>query len=178
MLTETIEAAVKHEADVVVAVFKAAQEMPGFCSQLWVHNPNLVVVTMSQPRKRKSSKRNRRFVYRHRPAVVAFDEIDEARSAVDAPFSVMESHLPSGLSHEDLLQHGITIQWAPGVTHLAAQVAVYELVHDFMMRGPQAVRDFRQQHRDNPYANGSLPKPGAAVQKQHELEARYFGQPA
>jgi 2,3-dimethylmalate lyase len=102
------------------------------------------------------------------------DEIDEARRTVDAPFSIMEAHLPGSLSHADLLAHGITIQWAPGVTHLAAQVAVYDLVHDYMARGPQAVRDFRQQHRDNPYANGTLPKPGAAVQKQHELEARYF----
>jgi 2-methylisocitrate lyase-like PEP mutase family enzyme len=105
----------------------------------------------------------------------SLEEVREARSSIDAPFSVMESHLPAALSHTDLLRYGITIQWAPGVTHLAAQVAVYDLVRDYMDRGPQAVRDFRQQHRDNPYANGTLPRVGAAVQQQHELEARYFG---
>ena len=55
-----------------------------------------------------------------------------------------------------------------------AQTAVYDLVKDYLNRGAAAVRDFREQHRDNPYVNGSLPRPGAAVQKQRELEKRYF----
>jgi 2,3-dimethylmalate lyase len=105
----------------------------------------------------------------------SLDEVREARGSVDAPFSIMESHLPGPVTHVDLLDLGIAIQWAPGVTHLAAQAAVYDIVRDYMQRGPQAVHDFRQQHRDNPYANGTLPRRGAAVQKQHELEARYFG---
>ena len=79
-------------------------------------------------------------------------------------------------THADLLDHGITLQWAPGVTHLAAQVAVYDLVNDYMQRGPQAVRDFRQQHPDNPYVTHSAAKTWSRrSNKQRELEARYFG---
>jgi 2-methylisocitrate lyase-like PEP mutase family enzyme len=106
------------------------------------------------------------------------DEIRAARQVVDGPFSVMESHLPEPLSHTDLLDMGITLQWAPGATHLVAQVAVYELVRDYLARGPVAVREFRDRHHDNPYVDGRLPRVGAAVQKQRELEARYFGERA
>ena len=56
------------------------------------------------------------------------DEIRQARAVVDGPFSVMESHLPAPLDHSELLDLGIALQWAPGVTHLAAQTAVYEMV--------------------------------------------------
>jgi hypothetical protein len=87
----------------------------------------------------------------------------------------MESHLPAPLDHADLLELGITLQWAPGVTHLAAQTAVYEMVSNYMQRGPVAVRELRQRYPDNPYITRRLPKPGRAVQQQRELEARYFG---
>jgi 2-methylisocitrate lyase-like PEP mutase family enzyme len=105
----------------------------------------------------------------------SLDEIRQARAVVDGPFSVMESHLPAPLDHADLLALGITLQWAPGVTHLAAQTAVYEMVSAYVQRGPVAVREFRQRHPDNPYITHRLPKPGRAVQQQRELEARYFG---
>jgi 2-methylisocitrate lyase-like PEP mutase family enzyme len=106
----------------------------------------------------------------------SIEDVRAARAVVDGPFSVMEQHLPAPLDHSDLLELGITLQWAPNVTHLAAQVGVYELVHDYMQRGPIAVRDFRQRHADNPYVKRVLPKPGPAVQLQRELEARYFGE--
>jgi methylisocitrate lyase len=105
----------------------------------------------------------------------SIDDIRRARDLVDGPFSVMEQHLPAPLDHTDLLNLGISLQWAPNVTHLAAQVAVYELVHDYMQRGPVAVRDFRQRYPENPYVKRVLPRPGRAVQLQRELEARYFG---
>jgi len=107
----------------------------------------------------------------------SFDDIRAARAVVDGPFSVMEQHLPAPPDHADLLELGISLQWAPNVTHLAAQVAVYELVHDYMARGPVAVRDFRASHADNPYVTRALPRPGAAVRKQRELEERYFASP-
>jgi 2-methylisocitrate lyase-like PEP mutase family enzyme len=102
------------------------------------------------------------------------DDIRAARAVVDGPFSVMEQHLPAPLDHADLLGMGITLQWAPNVTHLAAQAAVYDVVHDYMARGPVAVRDFRARHADNPYVTRALPGPGAAVLKQRELEERYL----
>jgi 2-methylisocitrate lyase-like PEP mutase family enzyme len=102
------------------------------------------------------------------------DDIRAARDVVSGAFSVMEQHLPAPLDHADLLELGITLQWAPNVTHLAAQVAVFELVQDYMARGPVAVRDFRARHAQNPYVTRSLPKAGAAVLKQRELEQRYF----
>jgi 2,3-dimethylmalate lyase len=104
----------------------------------------------------------------------SLDDIRAAKAVVDGPFSVMEQHLKRPLDHSDLLELGITLQWAPNVTHLAAQVAVYELVHDYMARGPVAVRDFRSRHAENPYVTRALPTPGPAVQKQRELESRYF----
>jgi len=103
------------------------------------------------------------------------DEIRQARAVVDGPFSVMESHLPVPLDHSELLDLDIALQWAPGVTHLAAQTAVYEMVSTYMQRGPVAVREFRERHADNPYITRQLPRPGKAVQQQRELEARYFG---
>ena len=54
-------------------------------------------------------------------------QVRQARQVVDGPFSVMESHLPQAPSHAELLECGITIQWAPSVTHLVCQVAVYDL---------------------------------------------------
>jgi 2-methylisocitrate lyase-like PEP mutase family enzyme len=110
-------------------------------------------------------------------APTSLDEIRQARHHVEGPFSVMESHLPAPLSHAELLEAGITIQWAPGATHLVCQVAVYDLVREYLGRGPAAVRDFRERHRGNPYVDGRLPRPGAAMLMQRELEARYFGQP-
>lgn len=107
----------------------------------------------------------------------SIDEIRQARAVVDGPFSVMESHLPAPLDHTDLLELGITLQWAPGVTHLAAQTAVYEMVSTYMQRGPVAVREFRERHAENPYIMRRLPRPGRAVKQQRELEARYFGTP-
>jgi 2,3-dimethylmalate lyase len=106
----------------------------------------------------------------------SLDQVREAREVVEGPFSVMESQLPAPLSHSELLELGVAIQWAPGATHLVCQVAVYELVRDYLERGPAAVRDFRDRHRDNPYVDGRLPRVGAAVQKQRELETRYFGE--
>jgi 2-methylisocitrate lyase-like PEP mutase family enzyme len=107
-------------------------------------------------------------------APTSLDQVRQARAMVEGPFSVMESHLPRPLDHDDLLAAGITLQWAPNPPHLVAQVAVYELVKDYLARGPVAVRDFRRQHADNPYVAGILPRPGPAVLKQRELEARYF----
>jgi hypothetical protein len=108
----------------------------------------------------------------------SLDQVCEARQVVDGPFSVMESHLPALLNHAELLTTGITIQWAPGATHLAAQIAVYELVRAYLEQGPAALRVLREHHRGNPYADGRLARPGAAVVKQRELEARYFATPA
>lgn len=102
------------------------------------------------------------------------EDIRAARAVVNGPFSIMEQHLHASVDHTDLLGFGINLQWAPNVTHLAAQAAVYELVLDYMERGPVAVRDFRARHADNPYVTRTLPKPGPGVQKQRELEARYF----
>src|SRR5207248_7539179 len=104
----------------------------------------------------------------------SLDEVRQARQAVEGPFSVMESHLGRSLTHAELLESGITIQWAPSATHLVCQVAVYDLVRDYLERGPAAVGEFRERHRDNPYVDGRLPRVGAAVLKQRELEARYF----
>ena len=104
----------------------------------------------------------------------SIEDIRRAREVVEGPFSVMESHLPRPLDHAELLELGINLQWVPGITHLAAQVAVYELVHEYVQRGAVAVREFRQQHADNPYVTRALPKPGAAVELQQELERRYF----
>jgi 2-methylisocitrate lyase-like PEP mutase family enzyme len=106
----------------------------------------------------------------------SLEQVRQARQAVEGPFSVMESHLPAPPTHADLLEAGITIQWAPSVTHLVCQVAVYDLVREYLEQGPEAVRQFRERHRDNPYVDRRLPRPGAAVLKQRELEARYYGQ--
>jgi 2-methylisocitrate lyase-like PEP mutase family enzyme len=104
----------------------------------------------------------------------SLDQVREARQVVDGAFSVMESQLPAPLTHQELLDCGINLQWLPGATHLVAQAAVYDLVKAYLAHGPQAVRDFRALHADNPYVSGLLPRPGPAVAKQRELEARYF----
>ena len=100
-------------------------------------------------------------------------EIREFRQAIAGPLSVMEGFLPGSLSHEELLDLGITIQWG-GATHQVTWAALYDYCRDFMARGPEATRDFRARNKDNPYVNGQLRRRGGQLAKQRELEERYF----
>jgi 2-methylisocitrate lyase-like PEP mutase family enzyme len=104
----------------------------------------------------------------------SLEQVREARKAVDGPFSVMEGFLPQPPTHEDLLEAGVTIQWG-GDSHLVTWAAMYDYIKDFMERGTAATRDFRARNKDNPYVAGKLRMWRTQVQKQRELEERYFG---
>lgn len=104
----------------------------------------------------------------------SLEQVRTARAAVDGPFSIMEGFLPEPPTHQDLLDAGITIEWLTS-THLVTWVALYDYVRDLVARGNLATQDFRRLHRESPYVNGTHSIRGGEVEKQRELEERYFG---
>jgi 2-methylisocitrate lyase-like PEP mutase family enzyme len=105
----------------------------------------------------------------------SIEQARQARAVVDGPFSIMEGFLPEPITHQQLLDIGITIQWMT-LTHLITWVALHDFISDFMQRGPAATQDFLKQHQDNPYVNHKLEvRDRQDVQKQRELEEKYFG---
>jgi len=104
------------------------------------------------------------------------EEIKRTRQAISGPFSVMQGHMPTPLTNEELLELGVTIAWVPGITHRVTYVALYDFVKDFMERGAQAVDDFESRNAGNPFVRGALSRgvDGEDTAKFQELEAKYF----
>ncbi|MCH8898126.1 MAG: isocitrate lyase/PEP mutase family protein [Chloroflexi bacterium] len=101
------------------------------------------------------------------------EEIQQAREAISGPFSVMQSHLPTALTDDELLSMGVTIAWESRITHLVIYAALHDFMQDFTQRGSAAIKDFREAHRDNPYLSGALKIGGAEMNKLRQLEERY-----
>jgi len=103
------------------------------------------------------------------------EEIRQARNAIDGPFSVMQSYMPSPLTDDELLSMGVTISWESRITHLVIYAALYDFMRDFAQRGSAAIKNFRDAHQDNPYVKGTLKIGGAEMSMLRELEERYRG---
>jgi len=102
------------------------------------------------------------------------DEIRRARSVVKGPFSFMKGKLPRYLGLEEHLVLGVTIAWYPGFTHQVIWAALWDFMQQFREKGIVAWEEFEQARQDRPYPR---PEPGPdeeGLEKQRQLEERYF----
>src|SRR6266850_1391127 len=102
------------------------------------------------------------------------DEIRRARAVVTGPFSFMKGRLPRYLGLDEHLALGVTIAWYPGFTHQVVWAALWDFMQEFQTHGIAAWEEFERARQDRPYPR---PEPGAAeegLEKQRQLEERYF----
>ena len=102
------------------------------------------------------------------------DEIRRARSVVKGPFSFMKGRLPRYLGLDEHLALDVTIAWYPGFTHQVIWAAVWDFMQQFREKGIAAWEEFEQARQDRPYPR---PEPGPdeeGLEKQRQLEERYF----
>jgi 2-methylisocitrate lyase-like PEP mutase family enzyme len=104
----------------------------------------------------------------------SIDEIRAARAAVEGPFSFMKGKLPRYLTLEEHLALGVNIAWYPGFTHHVTWAALWDFMQDFQARGVAAWEDFVASRKDRPYPEPSVPPEGEGLEKQRQLEERYF----
>ena len=102
------------------------------------------------------------------------DEIRRARAVVTGPFSFMKGRLPRYLGLDEHLSLGVTIAWYPGFTHQVVWAALWDFMRKFQAHGIAAWEEFELARQDRPYPR---PEPGAeeeGLEKQRQLEERYF----
>src|SRR6516164_9949637 len=102
------------------------------------------------------------------------DEIRRARSVVSGPFSFMKGRLPRYLGLDEHLAVGVTIAWYPGFTHQVIWAALWDFMKQFQEKGITAWEEFERARQDRPYPR---PEPGPdeeGLEKQRQLEERYF----
>jgi len=102
------------------------------------------------------------------------DEIRRARAVVKGPFSFMKGRLPRHLSLDEHLALGVTIAWYPGFTHQVIWAALWDFMQQFQANGIAAWEEFERARQDRPYPR---PEPGPdeeGLEKQRQLEERYF----
>ena len=102
------------------------------------------------------------------------DEIRRARSVVKGPFSFMKGRLPRHLGLDEHLALSVTIAWYPGFTHQVIWAALWDFMQQFRDKGIAAWEEFEQARQDRPYPR---PEPGPdeeGLEKQRQLEERYF----
>jgi 2-methylisocitrate lyase-like PEP mutase family enzyme len=102
------------------------------------------------------------------------DEIKRARSAVEGPFSFMKGKLGRYLGFDEHLALGVNIAWYPGFTHHVTWAALYDFMQAFEKRGVAAWEDFVASRKDRPYPIPEVGPEGEGLDKQRELEERYF----
>jgi 2-methylisocitrate lyase-like PEP mutase family enzyme len=102
------------------------------------------------------------------------DEIKRARSAVEGPFSFMKGKLGRYLGFDEHLALGVNIAWYPGFTHHVTWAALYDFMKEFEKRGVAAWEDFVASRKDRPYPIPEVGPEGEGLDKQRELEERYF----
>lgn len=102
------------------------------------------------------------------------DEIRRARAAVEGPFSFMKGKLPRYLGLDEHLALGVNIAWYPGFTHHVTWAALWDFMQEFQSRGIAAWEDFVATRKDRPYPIPEVGPEGEGLDKQRELEERYF----
>lgn len=102
------------------------------------------------------------------------DEIRRARAAVEGPFSFMKGKLGRYLGLDEHLALGVNIAWYPGFTHHVTWAALYDFMQAFEKRGIAAWEDFVASRKDRPYPIPEVGPDGEGLDKQRELEERYF----
>ena len=102
------------------------------------------------------------------------DEIKRARAAVDGPFSFMKGKLPRYLGLDEHLELGVNIAWYPGFTHHITWAALWDFMQAFQSRGISAWEEFVARRKERPYPVPEVGPDGEGLDKQRELEERYF----
>ena len=102
------------------------------------------------------------------------DEIKRARAAVEGPFSFMKGKLPRYLGLDEHLALGVNIAWYPGFTHHVTWAALFDFMQAFEKRGIAAWEDFVASRKERPYPIPEVGPEGEGLDRQRELEERYF----
>ena len=103
------------------------------------------------------------------------EEIRLARAAVSGPLSFMRGKMPRNLSLKEHLELGVNIAWYPSFTHHVLWAALWDFMQDFKERDVAAWEDFLASRKDRGYPKPTVPPDGEGIEKQRELEERYFG---
>src|SRR5467141_392088 len=106
----------------------------------------------------------------------SINEIRAARASVSGPFSFMKGKLPRYLSLDEHLALGVNIAWYPGFTHHVTWAALWDFLQEFQARGIAAWEDFVTARKNRPYPEPRTGPDGEGLQKQRELEERYFSE--
>ena len=86
----------------------------------------------------------------------------------------MKGRLPRYLGLDEHLALDVTIAWYPGFTHQVIWAAMWDFMQQFREKGITAWEEFEQARLDRPYPR---PEPGPdeeGLEKQRQLEERYF----
>lgn len=102
-------------------------------------------------------------------------EIRAARAALNGHFSFMKGRLPDFLSFREHLDLGVNLAWLPGFTHHVTWAALYDFMQAFKEKDVAAWSEFQSARNGRPYPIPSAGPDGESLQKQRDLEERYFG---
>lgn len=102
-------------------------------------------------------------------------EIRAVRAAVQGPFSFMKGRLPEFLSFREHLDLGVNLAWLPGFTHHVTWAALYDFMQEFNEKDVGAWTEFQSARKGRPYPIPNVGPDGEGLEKQRELEERYFG---
>jgi 2,3-dimethylmalate lyase len=102
------------------------------------------------------------------------DEIRAARAAVEGPLSFMKGKLPRFLGLDEHLELGVNIAWYPGFTHHVTWAALWDFMQDFQTRGIDVWEEFVASRKSRPYPIPEVGREGEGLDRQRELEERYF----
>ena len=75
----------------------------------------------------------------------------------------------------DLLALGVNIAWYPSFTHHVLWAALWDFMKDFQDRDVAAWDEFLAARKDRPYPRPTPRPDEEGLEKQQELEQRYFG---
>jgi 2,3-dimethylmalate lyase len=86
----------------------------------------------------------------------------------------MKGKLPRYLGLDEHLALGVNIAWYPGFTHQVTWAALWDFMQDFQARGIGAWEDFVASRKDRPFPHPEIGPDGEGLEKQRQLEERYF----
>lgn len=103
------------------------------------------------------------------------DEIKVARDALKGPFSFMKGRMSDFLTFRQHLELGVNLAWLPGFAHHVTWAALFDFMQAFNEKDVTAWTEFQAAREGRPYPIPSVGPEGEGLEKQRELEERYFG---
>ena len=88
----------------------------------------------------------------------------------------MKGQMDRFLTLEEHMDLGVTIAWLPGFTHHVTWAALYDFMNEFQERGIAAWDDFQESRKNKPYPNPLRWPDNEDLDKQQELEKKYFSE--